>query len=79
MKLQLFTREQRSAWVVRRITYLLEGKYHRRAGALAADLGVSRQSLYAWKRGITIPGEENRGRIRDLFEEVKQDDEKKVL
>lgn len=61
---------------MKQLAYLMEGRYYRRARVLAADLCVSRQSLYAWKRGTTIPGKENRERVRDLFVEVKQEDEK---
>lgn len=61
---------------MKQLTYLMEGRYYRKAGALASDLGVSRQSLYAWRRGTTIPGKENRERVHDLFVEVKQEDEK---
>lgn len=61
---------------MKQLTYLMEGRYRRRAGALAADLGVSRQSLYAWKRGTTVPKKKNRGMIHDLYMEAKQEDEK---
>lgn len=64
---------------IKQLTYLMEGRYYRRVGALAADLCVSRQSLYAWKRGSAIPGKRNLERIHDLYEEVKQEDEKEVL
>lgn len=61
---------------MKQLTYLMKGRYYRRAGALAADLGVSRQSLYAWKRGTTVPNKKHRGMIHDLYMEVKHEDEK---
>lgn len=61
---------------MKQLANLMKGKYYRRAGALAADLGVSRQSLYAWKRGTTVPNKKNRAMIRDLYMGVKQENEK---
>lgn len=74
--MQLFTREQHIAWTVRRITYLMEGRYRRKTAALAVDLGVSRQTLYAWKRGATAPSGVHEDRLQTLYERVKHEDEK---
>lgn len=61
---------------MKQLTYLMEGRYYRKVAALAADLGVSRQTLYAWKRGATVPHGAHEDRLMSLFEEVKQEDEK---
>lgn len=61
---------------MKQLAYLMMGRYRRRAGALAADLGVSRQSLYAWKRGVIVPSRAHEDRLRTLYEMVKHEDEK---
>lgn len=60
------------------LTYLMAGRYYWRAGDLAADLGVSRQTLYAWIRGVTVPRRAHMDRLESLYEEVKREDEKIV-
>lgn len=59
---------------MKQLTYLMGGRYYRRVKALADDLGVSRQTLYAWKRGVTVPSKAHEDRLLDLYEEVKQDE-----
>lgn len=57
------------------LTYLMDVRYYWKVQTLADDLGVSRQSLHAWKRGTTIPKKAHRERIHDLYMEVGQDEE----
>lgn len=67
---------KRNARTVHILTYLMEGAYYWRVGDLAADLCVSRQTLYAWKRGATVPSRAHEAKLLALYEEVKQEDEK---
>lgn len=50
------------------------GRYHRRQGVLAADLGVSRQSLNSWLHGRSTPREKFQFRISELCNEVVRED-----
>lgn len=78
MKLPTTTIEHCIARTAHLLTYLMSGRYYWRVGDLAADIGVSRQTLYAWKRGVTVPSRAHMDMLEALYEEVKREDEKIV-
>ena len=60
-------------WLMQ-LQYLDSNRYHRRQGILAADLGVSRQTLNSWLRCRSTPREKFQYRITELCNEVVREE-----